>query len=416
VIAGASGSPGCASPSGSDQGVTSGQIKIAVTLINIVGPAGNATFGVPPVSQQQADYQEVIDAINASGGVACRKVVPQFYQGNPADQSNLQQDCLTIAQTGVFMELDAGAYYSDPALANCYPQNQIPFLSSTIMTTEQMNQYYPYLFADETMDVLYRNTVFALQQRGFFRPANGFQKLGFVYRDCVPQIVSNFLGWLHQVGLSSAQIVSYDVGCPSSGFASPSDLEQAIIKFKGAGVTNLTDANFYADFANFTTIAQQQGFDPKYGLADDAIVRITYGNQHPDYQNIANAIAIDADRYGEERTPGMTPTAATDRCNAIYTAHGQPTVWQQSLGFGGLVCDQLWMFKTAVERAPVLRRNALAAGLQAARSVDFSYPWGPNDFSKANVTYGGEFWRVDQFFTSCDCWRVIDPNYHPEFS
>ena len=57
--------------------------------------------------------------------------------------------------------------------------------------------------------------------------------------------------------------------------------------------------------------------------------------------------------------------------------------------------------------------EALAVGLQRARSLDFSYPNGPNDFSGSQVTLGGEFWRVAQYFPDCSCWRVVDPAFHP---
>jgi hypothetical protein len=162
------------------------------------------------------------------------------------------------------------------------------------------------------------------------------------------------------------------------------------------------------DFSNFTTIAQQQGFTPLYGIADDSIVAITYGAQHPDYNNIANAIAITPARYGEEHAAGYAPSAATARCNAIYAAHDQPPVYQQPVGFGGFACDFMWEFAAAVDHAPVLQRTGLAAGLQAAGSVEFSYPWGPNEFSRYRTTYGDEFWRPLQFSTTCTCWKILD--------
>ena len=31
------------------------------------------------------------------------------------------------------------------------------------------------------------------------------------------------------------------------------------------------------------------------------------------------------------------------------------------------------------------------------------------------VTTAGQFWRVDQFFEDCECWRVIDPEFHPNY-
>ena len=73
------------------------------------------------------------------------------------------------------------------------------------------------------------------------------------------------------------------------------------------------------------------------------------------------------------------------------------------------------MLKAAAEHAPTVRSDALADGLRHAKSIDFSYPSGPNDFSAPGVTTGGQYWRVTQFFTSCDCWRIIDPNFRRSF-
>ena len=410
-----SGGPaGCVSPPGTDQGVSATQVKIAITIVNIVGPAGNASFGLPAPSDQQNWYQQVVDSINAAGGIACRKVVPLFVQGNPADPAGLQQQCLAIAQAGVFFEVDYGAYYngSEP---DCFPLHQIPYIGTGNIESSEQAKFFPYLFGRGMLDRIYRNAVFALQSRGFFSAAQGFKKLGIFERDCYPEINTEMLGWLHQAGVGDAQIVTYDLGCPSSGFASPSDLEQAILKFQEAGVTNVTEAQATADFANFTTVAQQQGFHPRYGIGDDGEIPTTHGTQHPDYSNIANAIAITGDRYGEEDTPGIQPSAASQRCNSIFTSKGEPSIYQQPVAFGGVACDQLWMLVNAIDHAPALQRTQVATGLQAVRTIDYSYPWGPNDFSAAHTTAGDEFWRPEQFFTSCDCWRVIDQTFHPSF-
>src|SRR5581483_12204453 len=97
-------------------------------------------------------------------------------------------------------------------------------------------------FSKTLAEVIYKDTVFALQQRGFFSAANGFKKLGLVYRSCEPEFYSEITGWLHQAGVPSSAIVAHDVGCPTS-FDTPSDQEQAILAFKSAGVTNVTVMN-----------------------------------------------------------------------------------------------------------------------------------------------------------------------------
>ncbi|HET6965281.1 MAG TPA: hypothetical protein VFH58_10950 [Acidimicrobiales bacterium] len=409
------GAGGCVSPPGSDGGISATQIKIAVITVNLVGPAANSTFGLPPPSDQQAYFQDVIDSINASGGVACRKLVAAFFEGDPVDQSQLEQLCQSVIGQNPFFVIDLGAFYESPQIATCFPNSHIGFLSSAVTPQRILKQFYPYLFAGKQAEQLYRDTVLGLKQRGFFTASQGFGKLGVIERSCESEFPAEFRSWLLAAGLSPSQIVTHDEGCPSQ-FDTPSDLEQAILAFKSAGVTSVTQVQDNQDFSNFTTVAEQQGFRPRYGIADDGVVAITYGSQHPDYQNIANAIAITADRYGEEKTPGYPVSPGTARCNSIMAAHGYPPTYQAPDGIEGIACDFLWMFQAAVDHAPALQHADVATGLQAARSVDFAYPYGPNDFAGPGVTYGGQVWRTDQFLPSCTCWRVIDPTFHPAFS
>jgi hypothetical protein len=404
------------SPPGTDQGVTASQINVAITLINIVGPAANSTFGVPSATQQQADYQAVINSINASGGVACRKIDPQYFQADPADQSGLEQTCLQIVQTDPFAELDAGGYSPYPSLADCFMENGDPYFSSLNLSDQQRDQFYPYAFGTgSTLDLLYHNAVFAFQSLGVFSASNGFKKLGFVYRTCVPNESSEYMSWLSQIGLSSSQIVSYSFGCPSA-YASPSDVEQAVLEFQQDGVTNVTQVGDNADFPEFTSVAQSQGFYPKYDVPDDGLVATSTGTPSDNYSNLNNAIAITDSGYGEPNTPGITPLPGTAKCNAIYQAVGIAPVYQQSDGFGGAVCNEMWMFAAAVDHAPVLKRDALAAGLEAAGSVSFSYPGGPNQFAGSDDTTGGQFWRPVQFSSSCTCWKVLNPSWQSSFA
>ena len=400
---------GCPPLAAGVRGVTTTQLKIAVMIVDIAGAAANSTFGLAPPAQQQADYEAVLDSINKTGGIACRHVVAQFYNVNPADQNDQQSKCLSTVQAQPFVVIDEGSYsFTSPM---CFPQHHLPYFGGFFNTLRQSHDAYPYLFNLNTYDHLYRDTVLGFADRGAFDPAKGFKKLGFFYRDCHAELISQELAALHQVGVRDDQIVSYNFGCPST-FASPSDVQQAILKFRSAGVTHATAVYAYGDLANFTNVAQQQGFKPQYLLADDGIIAISYGNLRPNPANVANAMAITSGRYAEERTPGMQPTAGTAACDAIQVAHGLPPTYKVDPGAGN-ACNELWMIKAAAEHAPVLSAEALAVGLQRARSIDFSYPSGPNDFGGPQVTLGGQFWRVTQYFGDCSCWRVIDPTFHP---
>jgi len=295
----------------------------------------------------------------------------------------------------------------------CFPQHRIPYFGGFFLTTKQTQVYYPYLFNLANYDHLYRDTILGFHDRGAFDPSKGFKKLGFIYRSCHRELVTQEFAALHQAGVQDSQISSYDFGCPSA-FASPSDLQAAILQFRRDGVSHVTGVYVYGDLANFTNVAQQQNFKPQYVLADEGIIAISYGNLRPNPANVANALAITVGRYAEEKTPGLQPTPGTAACDAILKAHGLKSTYESDPQVGNM-CNVFWMIKAGAENAPVLSNETLAIGLQRAKSIDFSYPNAPNDFSGPKVTTGGQFWRTTQYFSECNCWRVIDPTFRPNY-
>jgi hypothetical protein len=412
---GTAGPSHCVSPPGTDQGVGPTQIKIGVAIIELAGSAANSTFGLPSAQDQQTYYQDVINSVNASGGAACRSLVPDFITVDETDPSQQQAACQQFAQDGVFFLIDVGAFFTPPSAKDCLAQEHIPFLSTALLTQSEVQQFYPYLWSlFGIYDTLYRTAAVALHDLGFFGPHYGFSKLGILYRDCSPEIYTEFVADLHQIGLSSSQIDSYDLGCPSN-FASPSALQQAVLQFEQDRVSSVTEIMDVEDFANFTKIAQEQGFDPHYGLADDGVVPTTGAALTPDPNNIDNALAITPSRYGEQNS-GLAPTAGTVACNTLFARDGEPPVYQQPDGIGGDACSELWILVDAIDHAPTLTRAALVQGLEAiGTSLDLSYPEAPADFSGAGTVSGGQYWRPVSFTTACDCWKVLDPTFQPDF-
>ena len=400
---------------GSDQGVTDKEIKVAVIVVELAGAAGNETLNVPPPDEQRGAWSAMADELNKTGGVACRKVNPVFFTVNPLDQSNLRQRCLDVVQARVFYVIDIGGYAAYPAFIDCYVQNKIPFYIGNFVPQAQIERSYPYLFATSIHDNLYYNTALALKELGFFDPAKGFKKLGFFYQDCIPEHPQKYLRWLQQVGVPSSQIVSYSFGCPSAVYASPADIAQVVLQFQQEGVTHVTHVRGDGDWYNFTRAAQQQGFKPKYGFGDVSASYSAYGTLSPDWQNADSTILITSRRFNEERTPGHVPTAVTQRCQRIMAADGQPDMYRQKLGMGGIACNYWWFLAHAVAHAPELKRTALAEGLARGGAIEFSYPHGPASFPTPQTTYGGNFWRPLTARADCSCWRVVDPTFRPTF-
>lgn len=401
----------CVSPPGSLPGITDDEVQIAVVLTQVVGPAANALFNIPSPDEAKADYEAAIAGINGEGGVACRRLVARYYIANPADESQMMRLCRDIADAGVFAVADTGSLATRPAVLACFGQLKIPYFGAFFISETLRQQFYPYLYSLYTLEHVYNSTAFGLRELGFYDPANGFEKLGFIHRTCEQEAVSSFRGWIREAGVEDSKVETYSVGCPSA-FASESDLAEAVRQFQSKGVTHVVMAAMQGDYQRFTEHAELQGFRPQYGFPDEALLSIAEGNRRPNPRNMANALAITLARDAEQQTPGMSPTPGTQRCNEYRSAAGLPPVYEVPANAGN-ACSQLWMVRAAVSNAPELSHQALPAGLQRTGSIDFSFPQGIADFSAGGVTTGGQFWRVAQFQPNCErrCWRVIQPEF-----
>jgi hypothetical protein len=404
---------GCGQLTATDQGVTDKEIHLGIALVNLAGAAGNGVFGVPPVEQQQADFQAVVDDINKNGGIQCRKVVPTYYQGNPLDQNQEHSTCLQIVQDKVFSLLDVSAIDSPPAARDCVPQAKIPLFDVVpILQSEAQKQYYPYEFTYfGDYDMIMRDLVFGAQQLHWF---DGAQKIGILEEDCAPEMNTQLEGYLAKAGIN-VPISRFNFGCPGT-LIPPNQMQQAALQFKTAGVTHVLDAVASGAENNFSKAAQQQDYHPKYALPDGGEVA-TYQSAAfaPDPTNFNGALAITSTQYGGDHTPGVTLSEGTKRCDTIMAASGQPSVEQQSVAFAGVACNVTWMWALAASNAPALTRDNLVTGLGKGGSLDVSFPIGPGKFDQPRTTTAGQFWRPVVYDGACPCFRVADPNWHPTF-
>jgi hypothetical protein len=400
---------GCVSPPGRAKGITDKEVKVAIALTEIVGPAANQLFDIPTPAQAKADFDAAIAGINKEGGVACRKLVARYINVNPVDESQMMGVCRDVADSDLFAMVDTGSLATRPAVLACFGQRKIPYFGAFYITDTARQQFYPYIYSFYYKEQVYKDTAFALRDLGFYDPAKGFKKLGFIYRDCEREAITALRRWIREAGVPDAQVVTYNVGCPAV-FANETDLFQAVATFQREGVTHVIPGNLQGDIARFTAHAEQQRFRPKYGIPDEALLSIATGSRAPDPNNIANAVAITLGRDAEDNTPGVAPTAGTVKCNAYRKVAGLKPVYDVPAN-AGHACDQLWMLQGALSNAPQFSIAGVQVGLQRAKAIDFSYPQGPNDFSGNRVTTGGQFWRVAQFMPGCKCWQLAQREF-----
>jgi hypothetical protein len=403
-------------PRGTAAGVTSKQITIAATVIDISGGSvNNATYGVPSAADQEANWKLVADNINKAGGIGCRHVVLDLYPVNSFDASAAQQICLNIAASHPFIVLDPGVL-TEIGASDCLPAHKVP-LASEYLTEEQLDQYHPYYLqiGDLPEDIVY-NGILGLKQLGYFKASRGFKKIGVLYHTCSTALQTAESSALKAAAIPSRDIVDYNLGCPT-GTDTPASLEQAVLNFKNAGVTDVMMLEI-TDGGIFTQVAQQQNFKPQYLFAEnDAAVDEATGGNAPNPANYNNAVDVLGSAYGEQSTPGYKPSGGTEKCNAIYKAAGQPSVYSQTTGFPGLICDYLWFAQALLSHASTFQASALPRDMRAMGTVDFSYPFAPTNFSAApaDSTYGVDFWRAAIYHASCKCWLIPNATFHPPF-
>lgn len=407
------GGPGCSQAVEPSAGVTAQDIHIGVAVVAISGSVGNNLFGLPSPQQQQSDYAAAVDAINKSGGIQCRRLVASYYQGNPLDQSGEHSICLQAMQDHDFAVLDSEALDNPPSNRDCLPQNGVPLIDVAPLGTNELAQFSPYLFTDnESYAETARNFVLGARQRGWF-PRGA--KIGALEEDCVPELRSQFQADMAAAGIPASLIDVYDYGCPVDTVP-PNQVEQAVLQFQSAGVTNVIGLETTATtLPNFSKLAQNQGYHPHYGMPDFGAVATTEtANNEPDRSNFDGALAVTPTAYGAQNS-GLPSSPATARCDQILTTHGQPRLEDQGVFYGGAACNLVWTFEQAAIQDRGLSRQGLSSGLERVGSFQFSFPGGPQDFGPAHPDTGGGYWRAVGFAGACGCWKVLDPTFRPSF-
>ena len=413
-VAGTTGS-GC--PRGTAPGITEKQVTLAATVIDISGGSlSNTTVGLPSASTQTAEWNLVARNINKTGGMGCRKVALHIYDVNPVNASAAQQTCLNIAASHPFMVLDSGVL-TEIGASDCLPAHHVP-VASTYLTEEQLSQYHPYYLqiGDLPEDVVY-NGVLGLKQLGYFRASKGFRKIGVLYHTCSSALVSAERKALAAADVPGSKTDYYSLGCPASGTDTPASFEQAVLNFKNAGVSDVMMLEV-VDGGLFTQTAQQQNYKPQYLYAEnDAATDVATGADAPNATNLNGAVDVLGGAYGEQSTPGYVPSGGTKECNAIYSAAGLPSVYSQTTGYPGLVCDYLWFVRDLLDHATTVQASKFPAEMKLMGTVTYSFPFAPTDFSAApkGSTYGIAYWRAAYYHASCKCWQVPNATFHTPF-
>jgi hypothetical protein len=404
--AGASAGP-CAGSRATDQGVSATEIFVAVPVLNLWGEVGNETFNI------RGDLGEVAEAnaaaVNAEGGLACRKLRIKVYRVNPLDKNDQRAKCLEIIEAKPFAVIDIAGYL-DPVSRACFPEARLPYLGATALTEEEAGAAFPFLFSMySSNDRQLRNWVFETAARHTFDPRSGFLKLGLLMNECNPRANAELKRNLAKVGLRDDQISLFTLsGCASIN--SPGEIGQAVVQHHSDGVSHVFLAGNAANGQNYVRQADGSGWKPAY-LASDYWLE-TNPSVAPDWPDgFDGALGITSTRSGERPSGIVHPLV--DKCNEwLQKANVAPSETETD-EFPIRVCDMFRLFvATANAAGPDLVRSALVEALAEVGRFDTGIV-GDGVFDRPGKVFGGDFVRAILWHRDCTCWKVVDRDMTP---
>lgn len=396
----------CAGLRPTDQGVSDKEIFVAVPVINLAGGIGNETFGIR--SDLDQVIAAVVSAINAEGGVACRKLRAKTYRVNPIDSNEQRARCLEIAGDRPFAVIDIAANITETSHA-CYVQQKLPLLGESAITEREAAAGRPYLFAlRASIDRQLRNFVFGAAERGLFAADRGFKKLGVFVDACAPEVNEQLQQNLRKVGLRSDQISTFTSSCEAT--ASAPQISQAVAQHRRDGVSHVLLAASIIPSQTYVRQADGLGWKPAYLVSDYGGNTGTAGAEKQWPAGFAGAIGVTSTRQGELNSGIMTPLRR--ECQEWLKAAAVPPSSQDG-DASWWICDLFRLFKAMGDAAgPGLSRADLLGALSRVGRFETTH-YGDAVYDRPGKVWGGDAIRTNEWHADCTCWKVRDRDRGP---
>ena len=421
ATAGAGGAPGSAGPIGppTGNGFTASTISIGLELLDPSSSQGARLIGAS--STDTGDTRKYADAVvnhvNATGGIAGRKVTPVYHTTNVLTgtfDSHAQAACSTFAEDNKVFAAVASMYQLSEVLGRCLAQHATPVVLNgrAVRDDTMLAELADFLYMPSRMSAtrFAGLTVDGLAELGFFEPR---AKVGILRFDQPVQarIVSQEMRpRLAKLGVSlvAEEAVSYPDSINGFGTTS-AQLSSAVLRLRAAGVTHLIPVDDHGIMCFlFMPQAESQGFRPRYGLSTNNQPFVIEDNMPPEQFKRAVGVGwIPADDVAFERNPGGNPSE--DVCRSVFQKAGAqfPSrfAWSNALNY----CDSMLFLKAALDRAPTLSVAGLRRAVAGLTDGGFVSAYTFRTAFTRDRHDGAAAYRWFRFADDCKCVRYDGP-------
>jgi len=355
---------------------------------------------------QERQVNAVVKAINATGGVAGRTIVPVFGIWDATAGNTVTQREAACAKWTQDHHVVMAAGESFDTFRGCSNKHRLPMLFSNPFpfTQEEMSAVpfmaTPTVPLDERVHPAWVETLHAA---GYFTPVTALpMKLGVVYADTPPQarsVKKNLEPALNRRGI---KVTTWGAISTKSADALAASMQSTILRFRTDGVTHVMLVDTGGAGLLFMPQAESQGFRPRYGLHSWSKPAQIQG-QVPAEQ-LRNAVGagwnptVDVDAAHRPRD-----NAAAKRCLDIMSAAGEnPSAsLARESAFG--YCDMGFTLQAMANKARSLDAAKMIAALQTL-GPEYQVAGSPvADFRGRKDAPAGM--RTFRFVDSCSCFQ-----------
>lgn len=384
------------------RGVTATEINLGIGLL-VNGEAFGNLFGIKSdFGNSRAQAQAVVDAINADGGIAGRKIKPIYYTFDAgdfgaADGANEQAACATWTEDNKVMAA-VNAVLSRESLLTCLSQRDVPSINAQLQVDQQRFQETKQTWYSTTLATLDRQVkvgIDGLAAAGYFPPG---AKVGVIYRD-IPS---------HQRVVDKVMRPAITAAGANLVVAQPAPTADAVnfaayvLRFQANGVTHVLffgEGGAYVSL--FSTAAEAVGYRPRYGLRTDNTPAIT--QRTVNYNQLRGAVSIGwAPIYDVDLGRVPKGFAGADRCLAIMKTAGQSMTSADARGVAFSYCDGLFLIDAALEQGVDLTTQGFQQGIERLGSSFPSAITGPSTFGPGRHDAPSEY-RISDYNDGCRC-------------
>ena len=362
-------------------------------------------LGALQVGSYKTYSRAVVDYMNAHGGIAGHPVILVPYQaGSRGEDLEEQTACATFTQDNHVIAVMASTQIWGP-LSACLERKKIPLLNvENGFADDTFYAEHPHFIetGSLSLNAAFRTVARKLPDSYYTTPGAGAitPKMGVIafddptYRRAVEHTLIPELG---RRGLApppeDVRYVSLQGG--TKGFTS--DLQSAILRFKGDGVDHVVFGDAGGVVAIFIMIqANSAGFVPRYGLSSLDCPGCLTALDPPSQLQSSQVVGWEPDSDIGPESPGVQLPPGYARCITLMRKAGidfsndSDGAMQAT---AATVCDTFLFVKAAADRANAIDGDGLLRGASMlGRGYDTANCYA-SDFSSGR-RYGAARWRA----------------------